>query len=242
MRPALFYFIYFVFLACTFSPKEVYTTNGNNRISKKQLKQRQAILSKHLAQQIQTDFLVANTITDSFYAGDTLIKKVRFEVINTQLQEEKSRMALSALEGNLFPAFDLPTLSGDRLDQNQLKGKPTVINFWFTRCAPCIDEIPVLNALAQQYIGQYNFVAITFEEAAKVHAFLAKKPFDFIHLTNAKKFIDSIALSAYPTMVLLDREGTIQHVRGGLAYQFDQNGQLKVGDGKDLVALLAQLD
>ena len=242
MRPALFYFIYFVFLACTFSPKEVYTTNGNNRISKKQLKQRQALLSKRLAQQIQTDFLVAYTITDSFYAGDTLIKKVRFEVINTQLEEEKSRMALSALEGNPFPAFDLPTLSGDRLDQNQLKGKPTVINFWFTRCAPCIDEIPVLNALAQQYIWQYNFVAITFEEAAKVHAFLAKKPFDFIHLTNAKKFIDSIALSAYPTTVLLDREGTIQHVRGGLAYQFDQNSQLKVGDGKDLVALLAQLD
>lgn len=186
--------------------------------------------------------MVTYTITDSFYAGDTLIKKVRFEEINTQLEEEKSRMALSALEGNLFPAFDLPTLSGDRLDQNQLKGKPTVINFWFTRCAPCIDEIPVLNALAQQYIGHYNFVAITFEEAAKVHAFLTKKPFDFIHLTNAKKFIDSIALSAYPTTVFLDREGTIQHVRGGLAYQFDQNGQLKVGDGKDLIALLAQLD
>ena len=153
MRPALFYFIYFVFLACTFSPKEVYTTNGNNRIGKKQLKQRQALLNKRLAQQIQTDFLVAYTITDSFYAGDTLIKKVRFEVINTQLEEEKSLMALSALEGNPFPAFDLPTLSGDRLDQNQLKGKPTVINFWFTRCAPCIDEIPVLNALAINIFG-----------------------------------------------------------------------------------------
>ena len=85
-------------------------------------------------------------------------------------------------------------------------------------------------------------MAITFEEAAKVHAFLAKKPFDFIHLTNAKKFIDSIALSAYPTTVLLDHKGTIQHVRGGLAYQFDQNGELKVGDGKDLIALLTQLD
>ena len=70
-------------------------------------------------------------------------------------------------------------------------------------------------------------MAITFEEAAKVHAFLAKKPFDFIHLTNAKKFIDSIALSAYPTTVLLDRKGTIQHVRGGLAYQFDQNRSTK---------------
>ena len=73
-------------------PKKVYTTNGNNRISKKQLNQRQAILSKRIAQQIQTDFLVAYTITDSFYAGDTLIKKVRFEVINTQLEEEKSWM------------------------------------------------------------------------------------------------------------------------------------------------------
>lgn len=91
MRPELLYFIYFLFLACTFSPKEVYTTNGNNRINKKQLEQRQAILSKHLAQQIRTDFLVAYTITDSFYAGDTLIRKVRFEVVNTELEEEKSQ-------------------------------------------------------------------------------------------------------------------------------------------------------
>ena len=82
-------------------------------------------MSKRIAQQIQTDFLVAYTITDSFYAGDTLIRKVRFEVINTELEEEKSRMALSALVRNPFPAFDLPTLSGNRLDQNQLKGKPT---------------------------------------------------------------------------------------------------------------------
>ena len=224
------------------SPKEVYTTNGNNRISKEQLAQRQAALTERLAQQIRTDFLVAYTIADSFYAGDTLIRKVRFEVINTELEEEKSRMGLSALEGNPFPAFDLPKLSGEYLDQNQLKGKPTVINFWFTRCAPCVDEIPVLNALAQHYAEQYNFVAITFEEAAKVHAFLAKRPFDFIHITDAKKFIDGLTLSAYPTTVLLDSEGTIQHVRGGLAYQFDQNGKLKVGDGKDLGALLAQLE
>ena len=90
----------------------MYTTNGNNRISKKQLKQRQAILSKRLAQQIQTDFLVAYTITDSFYAGDTLIRKVRFEVINTELEEEKSRMALSALEGILSQLSIYPPFQG----------------------------------------------------------------------------------------------------------------------------------
>ena len=86
-------------------------------------------------------------------------------------------------------------------------------------------------------------MAITFEEAAKVHAFLAKKPFDFIHLTNAKKFIDSISAFCLPHYGSFRPQGqTIQHVRGGLAYQFDQNGELKVGDGKDLIALLTQLD
>ena len=42
-----------------------------------------------------------------------------------------------------------------------------MINFGLHVVHPASDEIPVLNALAQQYIGQYNYVAITFEEAVK---------------------------------------------------------------------------
>ena len=50
-----------------------------------------------------------------------------------------------------FPKFDLNTLMDKNFNSEQLKGKPTMINFWFTRCAPCIDEMPVLNKIKEKY-------------------------------------------------------------------------------------------
>ena len=72
--------------------------------------------------------------------------------------------------------------------------------------------------------------------------FLAKQSFDFFHLTEAKAFIDSIELSAYPTTQLLDSEGVIKHVQGGLPYRFDKNGELGMGDGQDLISLLEEME
>jgi thiol-disulfide isomerase/thioredoxin len=34
-------------------------------------------------------------------------------------------------------------LNGKKISFTELNGKPTLINFWFTTCAPCIDEMPV---------------------------------------------------------------------------------------------------
>jgi thiol-disulfide isomerase/thioredoxin len=32
-------------------------------------------------------------------------------------------------------------------------GKPTLINFWFTKCPPCIGELPTLNKLQEKKAG-----------------------------------------------------------------------------------------
>jgi thiol-disulfide isomerase/thioredoxin len=63
---------------------------------------------------------------------------------------------------------------------NSLKGKPTLIN-WFTNCAPCIEEIPVLNKIMNDNKDRFNFVAITFDDKEKVSKLLKRK-FDFTHM------------------------------------------------------------
>ena len=42
---------------------------------------------------------------------------------------------------------------GDGLQLDELRGQWVLINYWATWCKPCIQEIPELNALAQQYPG-----------------------------------------------------------------------------------------
>ena len=148
-----------------------------------------------------------------------MIKKVRFEVVNLEQTEVKSRTALSALIGKPFPTKELTLLNGNSLQLADLKGKPSLVNFWFTRCAPSLDEIPVFNRIVKEHKNTFYFLAISFEKAATVESSLKKQPFDFVHAVNAKAFVDSLQLSAYPTTLLLDGQAIVREVRGGLPYR-----------------------
>ncbi|HSW13728.1 MAG TPA: DsbE family thiol:disulfide interchange protein [Solimonas sp.] len=57
----------------------------------------------------------------------------------------------SPLIGKPAPAFDLPQV-GDaaRFSQENLKGRPVLVNFWASWCAGCQVEHPLLMQLAQQ--------------------------------------------------------------------------------------------
>lgn len=56
------------------------------------------------------------------------------------------RSAPVALKGTLF--------DGTAVTPDVLKGKVTVLNFWFAACAPCRVEAPQLEALHQEYKDQ----------------------------------------------------------------------------------------
>ncbi|MFN8692449.1 MAG: TlpA family protein disulfide reductase, partial [Cyclobacteriaceae bacterium] len=81
-------------------------------------------------------------------------------------------------EGRAFPLPELPSLQGQIVSMEKLKGKPTLINFWFTWCAPCLAEMPVLNNLRKKYGESVNFVALAADSEEKVRNFLAKRTFN----------------------------------------------------------------
>ena len=55
--------------------------------------------------------------------------------------------------------FKVKDQDGKEVNLQDYKGRPLLINFWATWCAPCKYEIPILVALADKYRDQ-NFVVL----------------------------------------------------------------------------------
>ena len=52
--------------------------------------------------------------------------------------------ALMAQDKAHLPTFRIRNLSGELFDSRKHLGKPLVLSFFFTRCPPCIKEMPAL--------------------------------------------------------------------------------------------------
>ncbi|SCV01541.1 Thioredoxin-like protein [Cupriavidus necator] len=71
----------------------------------------------------------------------------------------------------------LPDAAGADLDLGKLRGKTVVINFWAPWCGPCVEEMPELTALHEEYKSrQVEFVGIGIDSAANIQQFTAKVP------------------------------------------------------------------
>ncbi|GAB5526188.1 MAG: hypothetical protein Roseis2KO_40600 [Roseivirga sp.] len=143
-------------------------------------------------------------------------------------------------KGKNLPDATLITIDNREISISDFEGKPTIINFWFIGCAPCIQEMPVLNRFKEEYGDQVNFLAITFDNQEKVEKFLKKQAFNFLLVVGAQDYISALGIHNYPTTLFIDAKGIVQHVKGGIPYD-EKNGKMVIGDGASFEKLIVEL-
>ena len=75
---------------------------------------------------------------------------------------------LSRLEQFGASDFVLPSVIDDRLvSLSEFKGNITVVNFWATWCAPCIEEFGSMLELVDEFQGQVKILAISMDDNKK---------------------------------------------------------------------------
>ena len=124
--------------------------------------------------------------------------------------------------GHQAPSFEIVSMDGEVLNNEHLKGKVTVINFWFTACPPCIAEMPGLNELSKKYSSEeVNFIAASTDSYETLERFISRKGnFGFKISPNASELFyqDFYIQSGFPTTIIIDQEGVIRYFySGGLA-------------------------
>jgi len=95
--------------------------------------------------------------------------------------------------GSSAPSFELPVLDGSGvLTDEDLRGKPVVINFWASWCIPCREEAPLLEKTWRAYRDQGVVILGVNIQDAK---------------SDAKRFVEEFGIT-YPIVRDLDQSLT----------------------------------
>jgi cytochrome c biogenesis protein CcmG/thiol:disulfide interchange protein DsbE len=81
----------------------------------------------------------------------------------------------SQLIGKTLPSFRLVTLDGQTVTAEELRGKPVLINFWASWCAPCVAEHAILRQAQRRYGDRVTIVGILYQDTAgRARSFVAR--------------------------------------------------------------------
>jgi peroxiredoxin len=129
------------------------------------------------------------------------------------------------LKGKPLPDFSLPDLSGNLKSSFDFKGRPLLLNFWATWCAPCRAEMASLENIHREFKPSgLSLIGISVDEDLNlVREFLLQEGIGFDVLSDPKSLVSAsvFGVSALPLTLLIGRSGVVQRVELG-ERQWDQ--------------------
>jgi thiol-disulfide isomerase/thioredoxin len=118
------------------------------------------------------------------------------------------------------PDLKLPDLAGEEKSLREFLGRPLIINFWATWCAPCRSEIPLLLQLRQVYRGEgLRIVGIAVDFRAAVADYVSRRAIDYPLLIGEDQGLAAAEQfgmhTVLPFSVFADAQGRIIAVKIG---------------------------
>jgi thiol-disulfide isomerase/thioredoxin len=115
-------------------------------------------------------------------------------------------------EGQPAPRFHAKTTTGETYNNDSLKGRVVLLQFWTTWCPVCRREQSLVDSIDKEFAGKGVVVlAIDVAESKKkVKQYLQDTPRSCrIVLTEDTNLAAMYQANAYPIYVVIDRDGNI---------------------------------
>lgn len=130
------------------------------------------------------------------------------------------------------PNFTLKSNSGKNLKLSEFRGQVVMVNFWASWCAPCRQEMPLLEKMYKKYkpLG-FTLLGVNVEEdSRKALSLLKSIKVSFpILFDNTNKVSKLYKVTAMPSTVLIDRNGKMRYLHKGYkpGYEKDYEKQVR---------------
>ncbi len=135
------------------------------------------------------------------------------------------------LKGKPAPAFTLVNLEGKKVSLSDYKGRPVIVNFWATWCAPCKLEMPWFQEFRSKYSGQgFEILGIAEDEAPKDEIEKTAKKVNVTYpilLTDGKVAPAYGGVDSLPESFYIDRNGVVVSETVGLASKDEVEAKIK---------------
>lgn len=116
--------------------------------------------------------------------------------------------------GEEIPAFSLPTIDGDSVSRESLRGKVVLVNFWASWCGPCSVEMPGFQRVYHDQKAR-GFVVLGIwtndTDAFAMRDLLRESAITYpVAVATADVVRAFGGVRALPISILIDRNGRIQ--------------------------------
>ncbi len=139
--------------------------------------------------------------------------------------------AMAAAPQGPAPDFALKTVSGENARLSEHRGEVVMVNFWASWCAPCRQEMPLLEELYAQYepLG-FTILGVNVEkDSTPALAMLEDIPVSFPILLDTDSVVSKLFnVVAMPTTVLIDRDGNMRYLHHGYLPGYEEKYQQQV--------------
>lgn len=131
-----------------------------------------------------------------------------------------------------LPELGLKRMDGTPIPESELQGRVTVLDFWGTWCASCVEEMPVLNEVAASYSMNPNVQVLLVnpelngDEPGRIKAFLRKRGISIPVALDPAQSCFKLHTDLFPTTVVLDRLGRMRYERTGYAGAYNTRREL----------------
>ena len=125
---------------------------------------------------------------------------------------EKIEFGPVELVGKTAPPLRLKTLDGKEFELGSLRGKPVLVDFWATWCAPCRESMPHLAKLYDEFKEKgLALVSVSKDDyPADAARFVAKYKYSWLNVADPEGESDGDwGESGIPRLVLIGKDSTV---------------------------------